>query len=104
MKGLLQISLGILAAVGGFVDAGAQAAVTAWIRDGVELDAIFAGDDDASVGVLLALRQARRRVPEEIAVVGFDDQISEARPRRQADLGRIGRGLVRLAQQLFVCR
>ena len=32
-----------------------------------------AGDDDAATGVLLALRQAGLRVPEDIAVVGFDD-------------------------------
>lgn len=37
-------------------------------------DAVFAGDDDAAVGVIEALRHARLRVPEDVAVVGFDDQ------------------------------
>jgi DNA-binding LacI/PurR family transcriptional regulator len=41
---------------------------------GVEFDAIFAGDDDAAVGVMGALKEAGKRVPEDIAVVGFDDQ------------------------------
>ena len=36
-------------------------------------DAVFAGDDDSAVGVLAALQNAGRRVPEDIAVVGFDD-------------------------------
>jgi LacI family transcriptional regulator len=38
-----------------------------------DFDAIFAGDDDASVGVLMSLREHGYRVPEDISVVGFDD-------------------------------
>lgn len=41
---------------------------------GVEMDAIFSGDDEAAVGVLEALQTAGKRVPEDMAVVGFDDQ------------------------------
>jgi DNA-binding LacI/PurR family transcriptional regulator len=44
------------------------------IQEGVEFDAVFAGDDDAALGVLLALQEANLRVPEDVAVVGFDDQ------------------------------
>ncbi len=36
-------------------------------------DAIFAASDVMALGVLRALRDAGRRVPEEVAVVGFDD-------------------------------
>ncbi len=43
------------------------------IMAGVEFDAVFAGDDEAAVGVLGALRETGRRVPEDVAVVGFDD-------------------------------
>jgi DNA-binding LacI/PurR family transcriptional regulator len=62
-----------LIAVGGFTDSIAQAAVEDWLRHGIAFDAIFAGDDDAATGVLLALRQAGLRVPEDVSVVGFDD-------------------------------
>ncbi|HEY6793163.1 MAG TPA: LacI family DNA-binding transcriptional regulator [Kineosporiaceae bacterium] len=38
-----------------------------------EVDGVFAGSDLMAAGVLRALRAAGRRVPEEIAVVGFDN-------------------------------
>ena len=40
------------------------------IRD---FDAIFAGNDDAAVGIMTALGEANIRVPEDVSVVGFDD-------------------------------
>ena len=38
-----------------------------------EFDAVFTGDDESAIGVLRALPQHGYRVPEDIAVVGFDD-------------------------------
>ena len=40
----------------------------------VAFDAVFAGDDDAAVGVISSLTEHGYRVPQDIAVVGFDDQ------------------------------
>ena len=40
---------------------------------GVEFDAIFAAADVAAIGAMHALQQAGRSVPDEVAVVGFDD-------------------------------
>ncbi len=46
-----------------------------FLSDGVTFDAVFSGDDEAAVGVLNALQQSGRRVPGDVVVVGFDDQV-----------------------------
>jgi len=38
-----------------------------------EIDAVFAASDLMAVGALRALREAGRRVPDDVAVIGFDD-------------------------------
>lgn len=53
----------------------ARASIEKCLADGVVFDSIFAGDDESAIGVLLALRQSHKKVPEQIAVVGFDDSI-----------------------------
>jgi DNA-binding LacI/PurR family transcriptional regulator len=62
-----------LIAMGGFHDTTSEVTVRQLLADGVEFDAIFAGDDRSARGALLALQQAGKRVPEDVAVVGFDD-------------------------------
>jgi len=39
----------------------------------VDFDAVFTGDDDAAIGVLRSLRKHGFDVPQDVAVVGFDD-------------------------------
>lgn len=62
-----------LVARGSFDDVEAQAPVERWLQEGLEIEAIFAGDDEAAVGVIAALLRAGKHVPKDIAVVGFDD-------------------------------
>ena len=40
-----------------------------------DVDAVFAASDPMALGVLRVLRESGRRVPEDIAVVGFDDSV-----------------------------
>ena len=39
----------------------------------VAFDAVFTGDDDAAIGVLRSLHEHGIRIPEDVAVIGFDD-------------------------------
>nr|WP_245898834.1 LacI family DNA-binding transcriptional regulator [Nonomuraea indica] len=43
------------------------------LADHPGLDAVFATSDDLAIGALRAAREAGRRVPDDLAVVGFDD-------------------------------
>lgn len=43
------------------------------LASGFPVTAIFAGDDDVAAGALLALKSAGKRVPEDISLMGFDD-------------------------------
>ena len=52
----------------------AQATILKLVMANVEFDAVFAGNDEAAIGVLGALRETGKRVPEDVAVIGFDDQ------------------------------
>jgi DNA-binding LacI/PurR family transcriptional regulator len=62
-----------LVGVGGVKACQAQASVEQWLSKGVSIDAVFAWDDDSALEVIQALQQAGRRVPDDVAVVGFDD-------------------------------
>lgn len=54
------------------------AATRGLIADGIRFDAIFALNDTLGLGALRALGEAGIRVPEDVAVIGFDD-IDETR-------------------------
>lgn len=48
-------------------------ATASMLKEGRDFTAIFAGDDDMAAGVLAALRDGGKRVPEDVSVLGFDD-------------------------------
>lgn len=62
-----------LIGIGAFHDWIAKEQVEKWLAEDVEIDAIFAGDDTAAMAVIMTLQLAGKRVPEDIAVVGFNN-------------------------------
>ncbi|MFE2014291.1 LacI family DNA-binding transcriptional regulator [Streptomyces sp. NPDC059491] len=60
-------------AEGEFTEATGRTAVERALASGRDFDCVFAHNDLIAAGALRALRAAGRRVPEDVAVVGFDD-------------------------------
>jgi LacI family transcriptional regulator len=58
---------------GDFTFEAGRRAVRETIADGIEFDAVFAHNDQSAAGAIQAVREVGRRVPHDIAVVGFDD-------------------------------
>ena len=64
--------------IGDFTLACGADGVQAAIASGVEFDAVFAHNDLAALGAMQALVDNGRRIPQDVAVVGFDDIPSAA--------------------------
>ncbi|MGH2475351.1 MAG: LacI family DNA-binding transcriptional regulator [Candidatus Limnocylindrales bacterium] len=62
-----------LIAPGDFTHAGGEAAMEHLLAVRPDLDAVFCASDLMAVGALAVLQAAGRRVPEDVAVVGYDD-------------------------------
>jgi DNA-binding LacI/PurR family transcriptional regulator len=62
-----------IVAVGDFTRESGAVAMRQLLADDPSLDAVFAASDLMAHGALRTLREAGRRVPDDVAVVGFDD-------------------------------
>ncbi|MFG1881395.1 LacI family DNA-binding transcriptional regulator [Micromonospora sp. NPDC049102] len=62
-----------LVAVGDFTRESGAAAMHQLLADHPDLDGVFAASDLMAHAALRTLREAGRRVPQDVAVVGFDD-------------------------------
>ena len=62
-----------LVAYGDFTEAGGLAAMRSLLARAPEVEAVFAASDLMACGALRALREAGRRVPEDVALIGFED-------------------------------
>ncbi|MCG5437959.1 LacI family DNA-binding transcriptional regulator [Micromonospora foliorum] len=62
-----------LVAIGDFTRESGSAAMRRLLTEHPDLDGVFAASDLMAHAALRTLREAGRRVPEDVAVVGFDD-------------------------------
>ncbi|MDG4856611.1 LacI family DNA-binding transcriptional regulator [Streptomyces sp. T-3] len=88
-------------AEGDFTAEGGRHAMTELLERHPETDGVLAASDTTAAGALEALRAAGRRVPEDVAVIGFDDfsLAQQTQPRLttvRQPLEEIGRAMVRL--------
>lgn len=58
---------------GDFAEESGRAAIAALIDSGRKFDAVFAANDNMAIGAIEGLRAAGIKVPEDVAVAGFDD-------------------------------
>ncbi|WP_030241323.1 LacI family DNA-binding transcriptional regulator [Streptomyces sp. NRRL S-455] len=58
---------------GDFTEEGGHGAMRALLERHPGLDAVFAGSDVTAAGARQALREAGRRIPDDVALVGYDD-------------------------------
>jgi DNA-binding LacI/PurR family transcriptional regulator len=95
-----------LVAHGDYTRASAHTAMETLLATAPDLDAVFVASDLMALGALEALGRAGRRVPEDVAVVGFDDSpaANAARPALttvRQPWRRISAEMVRLLLALF---
>lgn len=101
-------SLEVVAPPGVGVEEGAELAMRQLLRLKVRPDAVFAYNDSAALAVMRVCEQAGLRVPDDLAVVGFDDIPAAAYSPvplttlrvDQALLGRTGVDLIVRADEL----
>lgn len=58
---------------GAYSEDGGYDAMNALLRAAVPLSAVFAANDLMAMGAMVAIREAGRMIPRDIAVMGFDD-------------------------------
>ncbi|NYV74918.1 LacI family DNA-binding transcriptional regulator [Streptomyces sp. UH6] len=64
-----------LVEAGDFSEEGGRRAMRSLLERAPTLDAVFAASDLMAVGALAELRRQGRRVPDDVAVVGFEDSV-----------------------------
>lgn len=88
---------------------GGEMAMGRLLALGHEVDAVFAASDAMAAGAMWALQVLGRRVPDDVAVIGFDDSpiASRTQPRLSSvkqPLEEMGREMARLVLNLSAVR
>jgi len=96
-----------LVATGDFDPVTARERMAEMLAADADIDAVFAASDAMAVGAVQALRGAGRSVPDDVAVVGFDDSplASSAEPPLSSvrqPIEEMGREMARLLTSMVV--
>jgi DNA-binding LacI/PurR family transcriptional regulator len=88
---------------------GGRSAMERLLARAPALDAVFVASDLMAMGALAALQTAGRRVPEDVAVVGFDDSplAAQAHPSLSSvrqPIEEMGREMARLLSRMVASR
>jgi DNA-binding LacI/PurR family transcriptional regulator len=88
-------------AFGDFSQESGEAAMQRLLEQYPDVDAVFAASDTMAAGALRVLRHYGRRVPQDVALIGFDDSVVALHtepPLTSVDqpIGEMGREMVRL--------
>ncbi|HUH06696.1 MAG TPA: LacI family DNA-binding transcriptional regulator [Egibacteraceae bacterium] len=87
-----------LVAIGEFTAGGADAAMRSLLERRPDLDAVFAASDTMALSALKVLHDQGRRVPEDVAVVGFDD--TERAPEADPPLTTVRQPVTRMGHAM----
>jgi DNA-binding LacI/PurR family transcriptional regulator len=95
-----------LIAHGDYTCAGGQAAMAQLLRTAPDLDAVFVASDLMAAGALAVLRRSGRKVPDDVAVGGFEDSavattVEPALTTVRRPLPRMSAEMVRLLLELI---
>ncbi|NQX67304.1 LacI family DNA-binding transcriptional regulator [Paenibacillus alba] len=78
----------------------------AWMQSGIIPTAVFAGDDGLALGVMEAFQSEGYKIPDDLSVIGYDDQVfaAEIHPRLttiRQPMEQMGQHAVRLLLKLI---
>lgn len=91
---------------GTFLEESGVSVAEKMVREGSDVDAVFAANDMMAIGVLMGLRRAGVPVPDRVAIAGFDDVplarlISPSLTTLRIDIAELGeRAIARLTDQI----
>ncbi|ROR65206.1 LacI family DNA-binding transcriptional regulator [Agrococcus jenensis] len=90
---------------GGFRVEDARAALSAALARGLDIDAVLCRDDRFAIGALQALAEAGLSVPDDVAVLGWDDtHLATISTPTLSSIAPDKRGIARIALELLIER
>jgi DNA-binding LacI/PurR family transcriptional regulator len=87
-----------IVAVGDFTRESGVLAMRQLLDDDPALDAVFVASDLMADGALRTLREAGRRVPDDVAVIGFDD--ADFAPYTHPPLTTVRQPIVQIGREM----